>query len=318
MQKLLLVFGLALIGFAVFSCVNTSAPTKPPITTNPGKDSSAAQTYYFCTTLDTLPNYSPPGHDRAVGAKDKKWPQGSTLKILFLSGGTPEYIDSVKSAIATWGRLVNLHFTYVTTAPADIRISFNSSGGAWSFIGTDAKYQTNQSSATINLGFWQYGANGKKTNAVALHEFGHALFMTHEQQNPNHPICWKTQVVIDELKQTNGWTPQMVWDNVLTPADPNQSITTPFDPLSIMLYQIPGRWTCDGTSYSGGSVLSAVDKAFISGIYPKTTNPPPPPPPPVASVTITTAQANELKAAVAKCKVDADSLAAKSKRILGN
>ncbi|MGH8550794.1 MAG: M12 family metallopeptidase, partial [Methylococcales bacterium] len=90
---------------------------------------------------------------------------------------------------------------------AKIRISYDSSDGAWSFIGTDASsIPANQ--PTMNLGFLDGG--------TAAHEFGHAIGLAHEHQNPAGGIEWNEEVVLRDLSgPPNSWTPKQIRHNVL-------------------------------------------------------------------------------------------------------
>ncbi|MDC3333051.1 hypothetical protein OAV62_02310 [bacterium] len=100
-----------------------------------------------------------------------------------------------------------------------IRISFKLPGQAWSMIGNEAN-MIPKSEPTMNLGWLDDDTQFnnemlKNTGMVVLHEFGHAIGMIHEHQNPkDNPIKWNHPVVYAELKKTNGWDQQMVDNNM--------------------------------------------------------------------------------------------------------
>jgi serralysin len=50
--------------------------------------------------------------------------------------------------------------------------------------------------------------------AVILHEFGHMLGLGHEQSHPDQDIRWDREKALRYYMQTQGWSAQMVVDNV--------------------------------------------------------------------------------------------------------
>ena len=217
----------------------------------------------------------------AVGAKNKWWPTGSVLKVGFM-GGSQSAQTAVKTNCVKWSESANLQFTFPSTGPYDIRIMFQSGGGAWSYVGVDCKLLS-QNSPTMNLG-WQ-------TPDVIWHEFGHTIGLLHEQQNPEGGICFDEAAVIAALSgPPNNWSLAQIRFNVLDKEQPANVITSPWDPLSIMHYSIPAAWTCNKVAIPGGKVISAADKAFIAARYPGVIIPPDP-----VNITLTPTQAQELR-----------------------
>jgi hypothetical protein len=160
--------------------------------------------------------------------------------------------------------VANLKFDFNNAPGAEIRISFDPQDGPWSYIGTDCKgIPLNE--ATMNLGFLDSG--------TAAHEFGHAIGLAHEHQNPAGGIQWNEQVVIDELaKSPNFWDEATVRHNVLRKYTADQINGTAFDRDSIMLYFFPASWMLNGIGTKANEILSKLDKEFIAGakMYPKT------------------------------------------------
>ncbi len=117
----------------------------------------------------------------------------------------------------------------------------------------------------MNLGFLDGGTAG--------HEFGHAVGLAHEHQNPAGGIQWNEQVVIRETaKSPNFWDKATARHNILEKYRADQINGTAFDPGSIMLYFFPASWTLNGIATKANDVLSSMDKAFIAGakMHPKT------------------------------------------------
>jgi hypothetical protein len=203
------------------------------------------------------------GPVRAITPIGKLWMNGSTLRVKFIGGNATER-STAKEQANWWTAHVNLKFEFDNSPGAEIRISFDANDGAWSYVGTDAKgIPANQ--ATMNLGFLDGGTAG--------HEFGHAIGLAHEHQNPSGGIQWNEPVVIQALAGSpNFWDERTTRHNVLNKYTANQINGTDFDPESIMLYFFPAEWTLNGIGTKQNEVLSALDKQFAAGakMYPKT------------------------------------------------
>jgi hypothetical protein len=200
---------------------------------------------------------------RAISPIGKLWMNGSTLHVKFI-GGSAAQKALVKEQAAWWTAHANLKFEFDNAANAEIRISFDQNDGAWSYVGTDAK-GIPAGQATMNLGFLDGGTTG--------HEFGHAIGLAHEHQNPSGGILWNEPVVIAALAGSpNFWDEATTRHNVLNKYSANQVNGTAFDPASIMLYFFPAEWTTNGIATAQNESLSATDKAFVAGakMYPKT------------------------------------------------
>lgn len=202
------------------------------------------------------------GPSRAVLEFRKLWVNGSTLHVRFL-GGTAAEKALVREQAAWWTEHANLRFVFDDRVDAEIRIAFDPGDGAWSWVGTDCR-RIPQSEPTMNLGFLDGG--------TAAHEFGHAIGLGHEHQNPRGGIVWNEAVVLRDLQgPPNNWTPDQIRFNVLQKYSADQIRGTEFDPDSVMLYFFPPSWTRDGKGTKANDVLSALDAAFIASeqAYPR-------------------------------------------------
>ena len=203
-----------------------------------------------------------PGVMRALAPIGKTWMNGSTLHVRFM-GGNAQQQAIAKEQAKWWSDHANLTFVFDSAPDADIRISFDDNDGAWSYVGTDGKgIPANE--ATMNLGFLDGGTAG--------HEFGHAIGLAHEHQNPAGGIQWNEQAVIQALAGSpNFWTEAQTRHNVLRKYTADQVNGTAFDKDSIMLYFFPAAWTLNGVATTQNEVLSSMDSQFVAGakMYPK-------------------------------------------------
>jgi hypothetical protein len=203
------------------------------------------------------------GGARAIAVTRKLWMNGSTLRVRFL-GGTAAQRAKARTQALWWTQHANLIFEFDDAPDAEIRIAFDSSDGAWSYIGTDCR-SIARNQPTMNLGFLDGG--------TAAHEFGHASGLAHEHQNPAGGIEWNEAAVLRDLSgPPNNWDHATIRHNVLNKYRVDQIRGTAFDPDSIMLYFFPGSWVKSGVGTHANDVLSAADKRFVAGsqAYPKT------------------------------------------------
>jgi len=204
----------------------------------------------------------PAGRVRAISPIGKTWINGSTLRVRFI-GGTAAQKTLVKEQAGWWEAVANLKFNFNDAPDADIRIAFDTNDGAWSYIGTDCK-SIPRDQPTMNLGFMDGG--------TTAHEFGHAIGLAHEHQNPAGGILWNEATVIREMaKSPNFWDEQTTRHNILFRYRADQINGTKFDPKSIMLYFFPADWTSNGIGTEANDVLSEIDRSFIAAakMYPK-------------------------------------------------
>jgi serralysin len=207
------------------------------------------------------------GATRAALVKDSKWPPNSTISISFLDG-TDQQKALVRKFAPNWiTNLANLDFSWENPPNTDLRISFLYQG-SWSVIGTTAR-NIPKAQPTMNFGWLNPGVTDDEARRVILHEFGHALGLIHEHQNPISKIKWNKPAVIADLSgPPNNWDAKTIEHNMFEEYPSNEIAGTKLDWHSIMMYPIPASWTLDGNSAGLNPDLSAQDKAFIKIQYP--------------------------------------------------
>jgi hypothetical protein len=122
------------------------------------------------------------GATKAPLVKDSKWPCNSVISISFVDGSDEQKALVRKFATIWITDLANLYFSWENPPNTDIRISFKYEG-SWSVIGTTAK-NIPKNQPTMNFGWLTAGVSEDEARRVILHEFGHALGLIHEHQNP--------------------------------------------------------------------------------------------------------------------------------------
>lgn len=214
--------------------------------------------------LAILPSITDIFKTRLVAPLRKQWINGTVLRVRFI-GGTEEQQAIVRREAGWWMECCNITFNFNNAPDAEIRITFDENDGAWSYIGTDcASIPLDQ--PTMNLGFLDEG--------TAAHEFGHALGLGHEHQNPQGGINWnRTKVIADLSGPPNWWDEDTIQHNVLDKYSLSQIKGTAFDSGSIMLYWFPAEWTTNGIGTTQNNKLSSVDRSYIGSpaMYPKPT-----------------------------------------------
>jgi hypothetical protein len=187
----------------------------------------------------------------------------------FLAGDA-DLQDRVKAVAQRWTgpEMANLNFQFVEQGDAEIRVDFIEGDGSWSFLGTECR-DIPADQPTMNYGWLTPDSADDELQRVVLHEFGHALGLIHEHQNPQGGIDWNVPAVLADLGgPPNNWDEQTARHNVLDHYAQDAVTSTPVDPESIMMYPIPAAWTNDGFSADMNTDLSAQDKELIRKVYP--------------------------------------------------
>lgn len=156
---------------------------------------------------------------------------------------------------------------------ADIRIDFDSMGGAWSLLGTECLSVKDKREATMNFGWFDV--------PTVLHEFCHALGMVHEHQNPKgKTILWDKQRIYQWARETQGWDQEKTDTQIIERYKMDEINGSTFDSKSIMLYFFPGNVVldpntnqCCGTGTNQNQMFSPYDVLYLNYNYPSNNSP---------------------------------------------
>lgn len=224
--------------------------------------------YCMCVTVGELSaaDQAAMKNYRAAVLKNARWQPGQNIKIRFL-GGDPALRKRVRDVALEWTKIANLNFQFVDAAPTDIRIAFVPGNGSWSTLGSMCR-NVQEPGPTMNYGWLTPQSTDTELRRVVLHEFGHAIGLIHEHQNPKGGIKWnKTAVIHDLSGPPNNWDEAKIEINMFHHYPPGDVVATNVDAKSIMIYPIPKSWTVGGFSAELNTELSDNDKKLIKSVY---------------------------------------------------
>ncbi len=245
-----------------------------------------------------------PYAQRQLVAGERRWEPGRKLRVCTF-GGNRVVAALIRKTASEWNNYssVQLDFGpepsgYNCLSPNkgffQIRIGF-SARGYWSVLGTDSESRLDPLVPSMNLESFntiyseaRYSVNDvisgadKYHKAVILHEFGHALALLHEHQNPvldcQSQIIWSGPGNVFDYfgGPPNKWTRSEVERNLgyISTTDQDYIAGQP-DPASIMMYSLPVaifKKTPEGKPSNCAAginyAISAKDKAILAKIYP--------------------------------------------------
>ncbi|KAK7685971.1 hypothetical protein QCA50_010781 [Cerrena zonata] len=203
----------------------------------------------------------------AFSVADNLWDIGSTITFSFLNG-SPVQHAKVEQCFHNWLSAANLKVNKVPTA-GDVRITFAPTT-SWSLVGKKSQLVA-ITSATMQLS----GIHPNSTTLSPgearkiLHECGHMLGLEHEHQSPASTTVFTRNHAATYQYYRGRLHRSLVARNVLQlVGEVDLSVYSPFDCMSIMLYDIPACTTNEGHGYPKPMNLSALDRAYMIMMYP--------------------------------------------------
>jgi len=199
----------------------------------------------------------------------KFWgPKGVQLTVGFMDVTSPTMKSRILAQMNAWNKTANVQFVQTSTDP-QVRIATVPGDGHWSYLGTDI-LTIAKNEPTMNLDSFSMSTPESEYVRVVRHETGHTMGCPHEHMRRALVQLIDPQKAIKFFGQTQGWSPDMVRRQVLTPIEESSLLgTLESDPKSIMCYQIPGIITKNGKPILGGTDIDKSDFSFMATIYPK-------------------------------------------------
>lgn len=217
-----------------------------------------------------IPGFAPTPQHLAV-LVTKYWGNaGVRLTVNFLDNPPTSLRTRILKHMNAWSKTANIQFVLSSSEP-QVRIARQGGphGGYWSYLGTDV-LSIPAGQPTMNLEAFSMQTPESEFHRVVRHETGHTIGFPHEHMRRALVKLIDPAKAIAYFKKTQGWSPLMVKQQVLTPIEESSLLGTPnADPKSIMCYQIPGEITKSGDPIVGGLDIDSSDYAFVARIYPK-------------------------------------------------
>lgn len=196
--------------------------------------------------------------------------QGIRLTVGFLDNPETALRSRILEHMNAWNATANVLFLE-TFGQAQVRIARQdgADGGYWSFLGTDV-LSIPADQPTMNLEAFTMDTPESEFHRVVRHETGHTMGFPHEHMRRELVDKIDPEKAIKYFGENDGWSPEEVRQQVLTPIEESSLRGTPTaDPNSIMCYQIPGSITKDGEPIVGGLDIDPSDFSFAAEIYPQ-------------------------------------------------
>lgn len=222
-----------------------------------------------CVAVKTMEPNLPAGVKQVWGRVAKFWPDGSKLRVRFLTG-TKRQKEEAWKRFQSVDALVNLSFEQVTTGASDVRVRFDRGQGHWSVLGTDSRsIPSNAQTMNLDLMAGILGDKRAEWDRVVIHEVLHAIGLEHEHQSPAAAaLVWNKPAVYAYYARTQGWSAQQVDFQVINRSRATAIIGSAWDAKSIMEYPIPPGLA--NVVVGWNDKLTSGDLAVLQRIYPLT------------------------------------------------
>jgi hypothetical protein len=227
------------------------------------------------------PGKTPKGVINTLKIWTTEYPQ---IRVCFFAGSQPLRARIAKVAMEWKGAAPGLVFDFGSTEDPrmcaagevnHIRIGFRHVG-YWSLVGQDSIKLAGQDEQSMNFqGFDASPPKDAEFHATVLHEFGHAIGLEHEHQNPlskcKEEFDWD-QIYTWLAGPPNYWSKDQV-DFNMGALNEQGLLTSSFDNKSVMLYTFPGSFFKQGEKAScynpPNDSLSGGDRDIVAALYPE-------------------------------------------------
>ncbi len=209
-----------------------------------------------------------PGQDEATAPARAAYSSKWNKKVLDVFFFDKKFRDETLEIASTWSKCCGLEFREVSSVNADIRVDFRRGGGNWSLVGMSSLRQ-NLGRPSMNI---EWTADPKYNRYLVLHEFGHAMGMIHEHQQPRRQF--RFQSFVYQYFSSRGLNKPAVDFNIVKLYNENELLRfSDYDKESIMVYAIPKQCLADGDPIEQPFDLSETDKNFAAQMYGPGTDP---------------------------------------------